>query len=125
MGSVVPEFNRYVYRVFTGTLLVTVAAAGGLLAAGLRPWSRGVALGGAVSLFGLAVMAADVRRRGAGAAGGTAVIGRYALRMTATAAALVYAAISPRIALWGVVPALFIAQAVMTAGEVVGGDKRG
>lgn len=116
-------YERYVRRIFLGTLALTLAAAGVFMAAGLKEWSRGVILGGAASLAGLVIMARDVRRQGAVAGGKLIKPGyaSYTLRMTITATALVYAVTSVRIALWATIPAIFASQVVMTLGEFVEG----
>jgi hypothetical protein len=117
----VTSFERYVRRIFLGTLSLILVVAGVFLLTGLKVWARGVILGGAASLVGLVIMARDVRRQGAAAAGKVVGpgYGSYALRMSILAAALVYAATSARIALWATIPAIFAAQIVMTLGEVL------
>jgi len=116
------SFDRYVHRVFLGTLLLILVVAGTLLLAGYRPWARGVALGGAASLANLLIMAGDVRRQRplVGDRGMSPGYGRYALRMAIIAAALIYSATNKDIAFWAAVPALFASQLVMTGGELLG-----
>ena len=113
-------FGRYVHRVFTGTLLLILAVAGMFLLTGHKPWSRGVALGGSVSLVNLLIMAKEVRKQGPalGDRGMKPAYGGYALRMAATAAALIYSVTSSQIAFWATVPALFASQIIMTCGEL-------
>ncbi|UCG38603.1 MAG: ATP synthase subunit I [bacterium] len=120
-------FDRYVRRVFFGTLTIILTCAGIFLLVGLNRWARGVALGGAASLVNLLVMASDVRRQGAMAVerGMRPGYGRYALRMAVMAAALIYSARSADIALWATIPSLFASQAAMTAGELLGGREQG
>jgi hypothetical protein len=118
----VTSFNHYVRRIFFGTLSLVLVFAGIFLLLGHKPWARGVVLGGAASLLNLLVMAGDVRRQGAdvGTRGGRPTLGRYALRMAAIAAVLIYSATNDNIALWATVPALFASQFVMTGGELLG-----
>jgi hypothetical protein len=118
----VSSFNKYVHRVFFGTLLLILVVAGILLFTGHRPWARGVVLGGMASLVNLVIMAGDVRRQGSMVEGRSMGVayGKYALRMTAIAAVLIYSATSTKIAFWGTVPALFASQLIMTAGEFLG-----
>ena len=116
------SFDRYVRRVFFGTLSLLLVVAGTFLFFGRIPWARGVVLGGIASLVNLVVMAGDVKRQGK-TGGGQLVrpaYGLYALRMTIIAAALIYSATSEKIALWAVVPALFISQFAMICGELLG-----
>ena len=116
------SFNKYVHRVFVGTLLLILVVAGIFLFVERMPWARGVALGGAASLVNLVIMAGDVRRQGpmVGDQGMSPAYGRYALRMALIAAVLIYSAISIKIAFWGTVPALFTSQFIMTGGELLG-----
>jgi hypothetical protein len=116
------SFDRYVHRVFIGTLLLILAVAGTLLLTGHRPWARGVVLGGVAGLVNLVIMAGDVRRQGpmVGEQGMNPAYGRYALRMAVIAAVLIYSATSINIAFWATVPALFASQIVMTGGELLG-----
>ena len=115
-------FDRYVRRVFFGTLSLVLVVAGTFLLLGQKPWARGIVLGGTASLANLVIMASDVRRQGKRVDGQLVrpSYGHYASRMTITAAALIYAAISTKIAFWVVVPALFAAQVIMAGGELVG-----
>ena len=119
-------FDRYVHRVFAGTLLLVLLVAAILLLLGQGSWARGAVLGGAASLINLVIMAGDVRRQGplVGDQGMKPALGRYALRMTVITAALIYSATSDRAAFWAVVPALFTSQLVMTAGEFLGSGQR-
>ena len=122
MGDSVNSFDRYVRRVFFGTLFLILAAAGIFLLVGHSSWARGVVLGGICSLINLVVMAGDVKRQG-GITGGQLVrpaYGRYALRMAVITAALIYSATSAKIAFWAAVPALFASQLIMTGGELLG-----
>ena len=116
------SFNKYVHRVFVGTLLLILVVAGIFLFVERMPWARGVALGGAASLVNLVIMAGDVRRQGpmVGDQGMSPAYGRYALRMALIAAVLIYSAISIKIAFWATVPALFTSQFIMTGGELLG-----
>ena len=116
------SFDRYVRRVFFGTLSLILAFAGIFLFFGRIPWARGVVLGGIASLVNLVIMARDVKRQGQTAEGQVVrpVGGLYALRMMIIAVALIYAATNEKIALWAVVPALFASQFAMTCGELVG-----
>jgi hypothetical protein len=115
------SFNRYVHRVFVGTLLLILLAAAILLLTGNPPWARGVVLGGAASLVSLVIMAGDVRRQGdvTGGQVGQPSYRRYALRMTVIAVALIYSATNIKIAFWGTVPALFASQFLMACGELL------
>ena len=119
-------FNRYVHRVFARTLLLILAIAGIFLLMGHIRWARGIVLGGAASLVNLLVMAGELRRQGpaVGEKGIRPLYGSYALRMAITAAALIYAASSERIAFWAAVPALFASQLIMTGGELLGSRKQ-
>ena len=120
------SFERYVRWIFLGTLSFILVVAGAFLLAGLKVWARGVILGGAASLLSLVIMAGDVRRQGP-AVDGQGVrptYGRYALRMAAIAAALIYAATNESIALWATIPFLFASQVVMTCGELLEGRKQ-
>ena len=116
------SFNKYVHRVFVGTLLLILIVAGIFLFVERMPWARGVALGGAASLVNLVIMAGDVRRQGpmVGDQGMSPAYGRYALRMALIAAVLIYSATSIKIAFWATVPALFMSQFIMTGGELLG-----
>ena len=116
------SFNRYVRRVFFGTLSLILAAAGIFLFINQEPWARGAVLGGTASLASLVIMAGDVRRQGKTANGRLIkpAYGLYALRMMIVAAALIYSAANTQIAFWAVVPALFASQFVMTCGELLG-----
>jgi hypothetical protein len=118
----VSSFNKYVHRVFVGTLLLILVVAGTFLFVERMPWARGVALGGAASLVNLVIMAGDVRRQGlmVGDQGMSPAYGRYALRMALIAAVLIYSATSIKIAFWATVPALFTSQFIMTGGELLG-----
>lgn len=118
MGS----FDRYVRRVFFATLSLILFFAGIFLLLGHKPWARGIVLGGTASLANLVIMASDIRRQGKTADGQLVrpSYGHYALRMTITAAVLIYAATSTKIAFWVAAPALFTAQFIMTGGELVG-----
>jgi hypothetical protein len=122
----VNSFNRYVRQVFFGALSLVLVIAGLFLLTGHETWARGFALGGIASLANLVIMAGDVRRQGKATAGRLVrpAYGRYALRMTMTAAALIYAALNPELSLWAVVPALFAAQFTMTCGELVRNRKQ-
>lgn len=114
----------YFRKVFLGTLAITAAGAGIFLFFGLRSWSRGVALGGAASLFNLLIMAGQIRRRAPGY-GGKGLLSAgvlYGLRLAVFSSALIYAVSNDSIALWGTIPFLFASQVVLVAGEVV--DKR-
>jgi hypothetical protein len=122
----VSSFDRYVRRVFFGTLSLILFFAGISLLLGHKPWARGVVLGGAASLVGLVIMAVDVRRQG-DVTGGQVLrlaYGRYALRMAVIAAVLIYSATNETIALWATIPALFASQFVMTCGELLGGREQ-
>lgn len=116
------SFNKYVHRVFVGTLLLILVVAGIFLFLERMPWARGVVLGGAASLVNLVIMAGDVRRQGpmVGDQGMSPAYGRYALRMALIAAVLIYSATSIKIAFWATVPALFTSQFIMTGGELLG-----
>ena len=116
------SFNKYVHRVFVGTLLLILVVAGIFLFVERMPWARGVVLGGAASLVNLVIMAGDVRRQGpmVGDQGMSPAYGRYALRMALIAAVLIYSATSIKIAFWATVPALFTSQFIMTGGELLG-----
>ena len=117
----VENFNRYVSRIFLGTLSLVLIAAGISLLLGHKSWARGFALGGIASLTNLVIMAGDVRRQGK-AMDGQLVrpsYGHYTLRMTVTAAALVYAAVSVKISFWAAIPALFAAQFIMVCSELM------
>jgi hypothetical protein len=46
------------------------------------------------------------------------VLGRYTLRMSVVAAALIYAAVNDEIVLWVTIPFIFASQVAMTLGEV-------
>ncbi len=121
------SFDRYVRRVFFGTLSLILFFAGIFLLVGHKSWARGVVLGGTASLVGLVIMAGDVRRQG-DAGGGQALrlaYGRYALRMAVMAAVLIYSATNEKIALWATIPALFASQFAMTCGELLGGKEQG
>jgi F0F1-type ATP synthase assembly protein I len=122
----VNSFDRYVRQVFFGTLSLVLAMAGIFLFSGHRTWARGFVLGGIASLANLLIMAGDVRRQGKTVSGRLVrpAYGAYALRMVITAAALIYAAVSSKIALWAAVPALFASQAAMTCGELLGSRKQ-
>jgi hypothetical protein len=123
----VSSFDRYVRRVFFGTLSLILFFAGIFLLVGHKSWARGVVLGGAASLVGLVIMAGDVRRQG-DVEGGQALrlaYGRYALRMAVMAAVLIYSATNEKIALWATIPALFASQLAMTCGELLGGKEQG
>jgi hypothetical protein len=122
----VSSFNKYVHRVFVGTLLLILVVAGTFLFVERMPWARGVALGGAASLVNLVIMAGDVRRQGlmVGDQGMSPAYGRYALRMALIAAVLIYSATSIKIAFWATVPALFTSQFIMTGGELLGERKQ-
>lgn len=116
------SFDRYVRRVFFGTLSLILLLAGIFFFVERMPWARGVILGGAASLVNLVIMAGEVRRQGS-LTGGQFVrqsYGRYALRMTIIAAALVYSAIGVKVNFWATVPALFASQFIMTSGELLG-----
>jgi len=121
----VNTFDKYVHRVFFGVLSIILVFAGTFLFLGHKPWARGVALGGIASLVNLVIMAGGIQRQGAllGRQMVRPAYGRYALRMTATAAVLVYAATSSKITLWATIPALFASQFVMTCGELLGSNK--
>jgi hypothetical protein len=122
----VSSFVNYVRRVFFGTLSLILVIAAIFLFLGHKPWARGVVLGGAASLVNLVIMAGDVRRQG-DMTGGQIVrpaYGRYALRMTAIAAVLIYSATSTKIAFWATVPALFASQVIMTGGELLAGKEQ-
>lgn len=122
MSGLTRSFDQYVHRIFAVTLILVLAFAGAFLFLGLKPWARGVVLGGTASLVNLVIMAADVRRQGS-VTGGKVVrsaYGRYALRMTVIAAALIYSATSVKITFWTTVPALFASQLIMTGGELLG-----
>ena len=115
-------FDQYVHRIFAATLILIIIVAGIFLLMGFKPWARGVVLGGAASLVNLVIMAGEVRRQGS-LTGGQFVqqsYGRYALRMTVIAAALVYSAIGVKVNFWATVPALFASQFIMTSGELLG-----
>ena len=118
----VNSFDRYVRRVFFGTLSLILVIAGTFLLLGHKPWTLGVVLGGAASLVNLVIMAGDVRRQGGVTGGqvGQPAYGRYALRMTVIAAVLIYSATSIKIAFWATVPALFVSQFIMSSGELLG-----
>jgi hypothetical protein len=122
----VSSFNKYVHRVFVGTLLLILVVAGTFLFVERMPWARGVVLGGAASLVNLVIMAGDVRRQGpmVGDQGMSPAYGRYALRMALIAAVLIYSATSIKIAFWATVPALFTSQFIMTGGELLGERKQ-
>jgi hypothetical protein len=126
VGDPVNPFDKYVRRVFLGVLSMVLVFAGTFLVLGHKPWARGVVLGGIASLFNLVIMAGDIQRQGAllGSRMVRPAYGRYALRMAAIAAALVYSATSPEIALWATIPALFATQFVMTCGELLGSRKQ-
>jgi len=114
----------YFRKVFLGILAVTVAAAGLFLLFGLRSWSRGAALGGSASLLNLLLLAGQIRRHAA-TSGGKSVLSTgalYGLRLAVFGSALIYAARTDSIALWGTIPFLFAAQVVLVAGEVA--DRR-
>lgn len=115
------SIDAYTRRIFYRTLALVMAVTSIFLLSGFKIWARGVILGGVASLAGLLIMARDVRRQVAVAAGKAARpgYGSYALRMTIVTAALVYAATSGRIALWTTIPAIFAAQIVMTLVEVL------
>lgn len=118
----VDTFDQYVGWIFFGTLSLVLIVAGTSLLLGHKSLARGFVLGGIASLTNLVIMASDVRRRGK-AVNGQLVrpsYGRYSLRMIITAAALVYAAVSAKISLWAVIPALFTAQFIMTCLELLG-----
>jgi len=91
--------------------------------AGARTWARGLVLGGAASLVNLLLTAGAVRRQVWGSSGiGSryGVAAAYAIRMTSTAAALVFAAMDDRISFWAVLPGLFAAQFVLIAASLAG-----
>jgi len=117
------SFDHYVHRVFVGTLLLVLVAAGVFLLTGHRPGARGTVLGGAASLVNLVIMAGEIRRQGsmAGDQGMRPAYGKYALRMAIITAVLIYSATSVNIAFWATVPALFASQLIMTGGELLGG----
>ena len=120
------SFDGYVRRVFFGTLSLILVIAGIFLLLNHNSWARGVALGGAASLVSLVIMAGDVRKQG-NVTGGTVLrpaYGGYALRMMVIAAALVYAALSVKIALWAAIPAVFASQFAMTCGELLGSKEQ-
>jgi len=123
----VSSFDRYVRRVFFGTLSLILVLAGIFLFAGHKPWARGMVLGGAAGLVGLVIMAGDIRRQGEVTGGQVPRLayGRYALRMAVMAAVLIYSATNEEIALWVTIPALFATQFAMTCGELLGKKEQG
>lgn len=126
VGELVHSFDKYVRRVFFGTLSLVLVLAGAFLLAGNRSWARGLVLGGAASLVNLVIMASEVRRQGMIASRASRpAYGRYALRMAIIAAALLYAATNEKVALWATIPALFASQFAMTCGELLGGKEQG
>ncbi|UCF30913.1 MAG: ATP synthase subunit I [bacterium] len=124
MSAPQASFSGYVRQIFFRTLALVLVVAGLLILAGKKPWARGVALGGAVSLVNLLLMARSIP--GQALALGGKVFGpaaaRYALRMAVTAVALAYAGLNENIALGGAIPALFSAQVMLFAGEFIGKD---
>ena len=121
------SFDKYVRRVFFGTLSLILLFAGIFLFVERMPWARGVALGGAASLVNLIIMAGDVRKQGAATGSLTvgSVYGRYALRMALIAGVLIYSATNENIALWATIPALFASQFAMTCGELLASREQG
>lgn len=120
------SFERYLRRVFVGTLSLILVVAGIFLFVQQEPWARGIVLGGIASLTNLVIMAGDVRRQGRVAEGQLVrpAYGRYALRMTINAAVLVYSALSVKVVLWAAIPALFASQLIMTCGELLGNKEQ-
>ncbi|MDF1524946.1 MAG: ATP synthase subunit I [bacterium] len=121
------SFDKYVRRVFFGTLSLILLFAGIFLFVERMPWARGVVLGGAASLVNLVIMAGDVRKQGVVIESKSfrSAYGRYALRMSLLAGVLIYSATNENIALWATIPALFASQFAMTCGELLAGREQG
>lgn len=114
--------ERYVRRVFFGSLVLLVIPAGALFLTGLVAAARGVALGGAASLLNFLLMSKDVRRQkdSSRRPWPAASTGAYSLTMVTIAAALLYAVVNDGVSFLATIPALFCVQAVLILDGLAG-----